>query len=182
MNEMRPVLEPPGRASSHEASEREPARFSRHRYELPMLGVFLSLALVELLTVHLLVSLWSGAAAWVLSGLSVLAVVQIAWLIRGLVRHPHEIDETNVHVRYGTAGLVEVPLSSIVRADNVAFSPEEKATDVFRATLIASPNVALRLEPPVAVRRRQMSTITLRLDDPAAFLARLAEVRAWPSS
>jgi hypothetical protein len=149
---------------------------------MPLLCVFLSLALLELLAVHLLVSLWSGTAAWVLTGLSILAVVQIAWLIRGMVRHPHEIDETHVRVRHGTAGLVEVPLSSMVRAENVAFAPEEKGAEVFRATLIASPNVALRLEPPVAMRRRQVSTIILRLDDPAAFLARLAEARARPAN
>jgi hypothetical protein len=178
MNEMGPVLEQPGRASSYEATERDPTRFSRHRYELPLLCVFLGLALVELLTVHLLLSLWSRTAAWVLTAFSVLAVAQIAWLIRGMVRHPHEIDTRHVHVRYGAAGHIKLPLSSIVQAENVAFRPEEKGAGVFRATLIASPNVALRLDPAVTTRRLPVSTITLRLDDPARFLARLADARA----
>lgn len=59
MNEMKPVLETPGRASSLGA-----VRFTRHRCELPLLAVFLCLALLELVAVHLLVSMRSGTAAW----------------------------------------------------------------------------------------------------------------------
>lgn len=173
MNEMRPVLEAPGRASLHPATGAA-ARFSRHRYELPLLSVFLCLALLELVTVHLLLAMWSMTAAWTLTALSLLAVAQIGWLIRGLVEHPTEVDGSAVHVRYGAAGRLTVPLDSIVRVANVAFAPEQKGPDVFRATVIASPNLALHLAAPISVRRRQVSTLALRLDDPAAFMARLA--------
>lgn len=103
MNETKPVLDTPGRASSSEA-----IRFSRHRYELPLLGMFLCLASLELLVVHLLVSMWSVAAAWVLTALTVAAMVQIAGLIHGLVRHAIEIDDGHVHVRHGRAGHIAV--------------------------------------------------------------------------
>jgi hypothetical protein len=169
MNEMKPVLETPGRASSFGAIS-----FSRHRYELPLLAVFLLLALLELVAVHLLVSMWSAAAAWVLTALTVVAMVQIAALIHGLVTHATEIDDGHVHVRHGRAGHLAVPLGTIERAEDVAYAPEEKGPAVFRASLIASPNVALRLREPVSVgRRRAVSIVTLRLDEPQAFLDEL---------
>jgi hypothetical protein len=173
MNQERPVLEAPGRAFLVATEAATASRFSQHRYELPLLSVFLRLALLELMVVHMLVSMWSLTAAWVLTALSILAVVQIAAIIHGLVRYPTEIDAGQVHVRHGRAGRILVPLTAIERVDNVAFAPEEKGREVFRATLIASPNVALRLREPVIVRRRPISTITLRLDEPAAFMVEL---------
>lgn len=174
MNEMRPVPDTPGRAFSHEAQPSVPARFSRHRYELPLLSVFLGLALLELVVVHLLVSMWSSTAAWVLTALSIAAVLQIAWLIRGMVWHPTLIGDGCIHVRHGGAGEITVPIASVERVDFVAYAPEEKGAGVFRATLLASPNIALRLGTPVTVRRRERSTLLLRMDDAEAFMARLA--------
>jgi len=174
MNEIGPALETPGRAFSHEEIGAEAARFSRHRYELPLLAVFLCLALLELLTVHLLVSMWSSTAAWILTVLTAAAVLQVVLLIRGMVRHPTEIDERSIHVRYGASGHVVVPLATVERVENIAFAPEVKGRGVFRASLIASPNVAVHLKQPVIVRKRRVSTITLRLDDPSGFLAELA--------
>jgi hypothetical protein len=168
MNEMKPVLEIPGRALSLRA-----VRFSRHRYELPLLTVFLCLALLELVAVHLLMSLWSVTAAWVLSALTVVGMMQIAALIHGLVRHATEIDDCHVYVRHGRAGRIAVPLDGIERAEDVAYAPEEKGPVVFRASLIASPNVALRLREPIMVGKRAVSMVTLRLDEPAAFLDEL---------
>lgn len=171
-----PVLPDAGRALLHVGeSAGGAASFTRHRYELPLLGVFLGLAAVELVAVHLLVSLWKPAVAWVLTALSAAAILQIAFLIRGLKRHPTTVDAQHIHVRHGWAGDLPVPLASIASVENVAFAPEEHGRGVFRASLIASPNVALRLREAVAVRRRSVSLVTLRIDDPEAFIG---EVRA----
>jgi hypothetical protein len=157
------------------------AVFSRHRYELPLLTVFLCLALLELIAVHFLMSMWSVTAAWVLTVLSAVAVVQIALLIRGLIQNPTVVDRNHVHVRHGRAGQVSVPLSDIVKAEFVAFAPEEQGRHVFRASLIASPNIALHLGKPVQIRRSGRTLIALRLDEPQAFLSTLAERRTLAS-
>jgi hypothetical protein len=136
------------------------------------MSVFLCLALLELVAVHLLLVMWSTTAAWILTALSLLAVGQIAWLIRGMIRYPMEIDGSCVRVRFGAAGHLAVPLGTVARTENVAFAPEQKGAHVFRTTILASPNLALHLTEPM--RRRLISTITLRLDDPAAFMAQLA--------
>lgn len=171
-----PVLPLAGRALLHPGGVADQAvSFSRHRYELPLLGVFLALAALELVAVHLLMSLWRPTLAWALTALSAAAIVQVGLLIRGLVRHPTTVDASHVHVRHGRAGDLPVPLAIIASVENVAFAPEEKGAGVFRASLIASPNVALRLREPVAVRKRAVAVVTLRVDDPEAFIG---EVRA----
>lgn len=152
--------------------------FTRHRYELPTLAVFLAIALVELFAVHLLVSLWSPAAAWVLSALTVLMLGQIALLIHGMATWPTLADDTGITIRHGRRGEIFVPFDRIASIEDVAFRPEEKGPGTFRATLLAQPNVAVRLSQPLRHGRRTLSTVTMRLDDPAAFFtmvsARLA--------
>lgn len=147
------------------------ASFTRHRYELPTLGVFFALALVELFAVHLLIALWSPTAAWILSALTVLALAQIVLLVHGMIRSPTHVDETTITVLHGRRSRVVVPLSSISSIEEVAFQPEEKGPRTLRATVLAQPNVAIRLSAPLQHGKRTLSTITMRLDEPAAFLA-----------
>jgi hypothetical protein len=101
------------------------ASFTRHRYELPTLAVFFSIALVELFAVHLLVALWSPTAAWVLSALTVMALGQIALLIHGMIRWPTLIDDTGITVRHGMRSEIFVPLNVVASVEDVAFQPEE---------------------------------------------------------
>ena len=158
------------------------ASFTRHRYEMPTLAAFFVIALVELLTVHLLVSLWSPIAAWVLSGLTVLMLGQIALLVHGMMKWPTVIDDTGIIVRHGRRGEIFVPLAQVASIEDVAFRPEEKGPHAFRATVLAQPNVAIRLSEPLPYGRRTVSSISMRLDDPASFLrmlnARLADEAA----
>lgn len=149
------------------------ASFTRHRYELPTLAVFFSIALVELFAVHLLVALWSPTAAWVLSALTVVALGQIALLVHGMIRWPTLVDDTGITVRHGMRSEIFVPLDAVASVEDVAFQPEEKGQQTFRATILAQPNVAIRLSEPLPHRKRMLSTISVRLDDPAAFLAAL---------
>ncbi len=150
-----------------------PRAFSRHRYEMPLLLVFLGLGLVELLVVHLLLSMWSERAAWVLTGLTLLGLVHLALLLRGLVRYPTLIDDEVVVVRHGGRGEIRVPLTLVRMAEDVSFAPEERGPAVLRASLLAQPNVSLRLKEKVTSGRRQIDTISMRLDEPSAFLAEL---------
>lgn len=150
------------------------ARFTRHRYELLMLAVFFSIALVELFAAHLLVALWSSTAAWVLSALTILALGQIALLVHGMISRPTLLDDSGITVRHGRRSEIFVPLDLVERVEDVAFRPTEKGPQTFRATVLAQPNVAIRLSEPVRHGKRMLSTISMRLDDPAQFLAALS--------
>lgn len=144
--------------------------FTRHRYEMPTLAVFIAIAVVELLVVHLLVSLWSATAAWVLSGLTALMLGQIVLLVDGMIRWPTIIDSDGITVRYGRRGEIFVPLAQVVSVEDVAFRLEEKGADTFRATVLAQPNLAIRLSEPLKYKRRNLLSIAMRLDEPASFL------------
>jgi hypothetical protein len=151
-----------------------PATFTRHRYELPMMGAFFVIGAMEMFAVHLLVSLWSPAVAWMLTALTLMFLAHIALLVHGLMTWPTLIDDTGVTVRHGRRSEIFVPLSQVTGSEDVAFRPEEKGPHVFRASLMASPNVILRLAEPVSWRRKRLERISMRLDEPAAFQFELA--------
>lgn len=157
-------------------------RFTRHRYELPMLAVFFSIAVVELFAVHLLVVLWSSTAAWVLSALTVVALGHIALLVHGMIKRPTLVDGSGITVRHGRRSEIFVPLNAVQSVQDVAFQPEEKGPQTFRATVLAQPNVAILLSEPLRHRNRMLLAISIRLDEPRDFLAavcvRLAEDRS----
>ena len=154
------------------------ASFTRYRYELPMLGVFFSIALVELFVVHLLVGLWSPSMAWGLSALTVLGLVQIGLLIQGMMKWPTVVNDNGITVRHGRRGEIFVPFKIVQSVEDVAFRPEQRGLQTFRASLLAQPNVAIRLLAPLPYRKRMLSTISMRLDDPAEFHAAVAAKRA----
>ena len=91
-----------------------PLVFSYYRSQAPMLLAFLGLASVELCAVHLLVSLWSATAAWILSGLSLLTVVWIARLMRSLQTRPVEVGPDAILLRLGNLRAVRVPPPKLV--------------------------------------------------------------------
>jgi hypothetical protein len=138
-----------------------------------MLAAFFAIALIELFVVHLLVSLWSTTAAWILSALTLLGLIQIGLLIDGMIRWPTRIGGTSLDVRHGRLGELVVPLDQIASVEDVAFRPEQKGPQVFRATVLAQPNVAIKLAPPLPYRRRMLEWITLRLDEPELFRAEI---------
>lgn len=148
--------------------------FSRHRYEFPLLGMFGVIALIELVVVHLLVAQWSVTAATILSALTLLAMVQLGWLMRCMALRPTLVDRESILVRHGGRGEILVPMAAIESIEDVSFAPEEKGLATFRASLLAQPNVVLRLREPLAVGKRRVSTIALRLDDGHGFMREVA--------
>ena len=139
-----------------------------------MLGAFFVIAGIVLFVVHLLASLWSHTIAWILTAGTVLLLVQIAMLVHGLMTLPTFIDEHGLHIRHGRAGCLSVPFNNICSSEDVALRAEEIGPQVIRATILAHPNVAVRLNKPMQHRKKQVNVSTMRLDDPAAFHAALA--------
>ena len=153
----------------------EPLSFSYHRAVAPMMWVFVALASIELVVVHLLILLfWNGTAAILLS-LATLA--GIGWLIvatASMRRLPVLVDAHGLVMRVGTLKAVKVPLANIAGCDG---GITERRTTLNMA-LIAHPNVVISLRTPLP-GRRAIRAIAHRLDDPDAFGRTLrAECRA----
>ncbi len=143
---------------------------------------FACLVTLELFIVHLLVRLlWSHAAAWILSALSLATLVWLVLLIRSLKRLPVLVDDTGVTMRVGTLKSVRIPAGHIAALRTAWPREELKQRGVLNLGLINYPNVMLDLDPPLPGRRRSLKAVAHRLDDPAAFAAavqRLTGTRA----
>ena len=141
-----------------------------------MLWAFVALATIELLVVHLVVSSHWHRAAWPLSAITGLSLLWIVRWVRSFRRLPHRLTENELILNLGSLRSVTVPLSSIAAVHDQwdAAVLRDKAT--LSLSPIAYPNRMIELDPPLAIKRRALSRIAFRVDDPAAFDAALREV------
>jgi len=151
-----------------------PETFSGHRGITPMLWAFAALATIELLVVHLFVSLKWPAIAW---ALSMITILSIAWLVRFIMsfkRCPHALDADRLHLRMGSLRTIVVPIAHIVALRSHWPSGAEKEATCANLVPIAFPNRLVEINPSVAGRRGSLSAVAIRVDDPAAFDVALA--------
>lgn len=139
-----------------------------------MMWVFVCVAGVELVVVHLLVALWRP---WVAAVLSVLTGASVVWLIgviRSFARLPVLIEHHGLVMRVGTLARVDVPLAQVAGLRASWDAAALKAPGVRKLSLIAWPNVVVDIDPPLPGRRGPISAVAHRLDDPAGFARGLA--------
>jgi hypothetical protein len=154
-----------------------PLAFAYHKALAPLLWVFAFIMAAELLVTHLLVSaLWSHVAAFILSALSLAALVWTILFIRSLKRLPVLVDEGGVTMRIGSLKSIRVPAASISGLRTSWPREELKRRGVLNFALINYPNVMLDLDPPLPGRRRPIAAIAHRLDDPAGFAAAVGQL------
>lgn len=150
-----------------------PVTFSYHRAVAPLLWIFVAVASVELVTVHLLVALlWSRAAAAILSLLTLGSILWLVSVILSMRRLPVVLAEGMLTMRVGTLKGAVVPLASIAGLRGHWDAAVLKDRSVLNLALIAWPNVVVDLKLPLP-GRRGVRSIAHRLDDPAAFAAAL---------
>lgn len=156
------MADPPGQA------------FFYHRAIAPMLWVFVALASVELVVVHLFLSHWVPTAALILSALT---LASVAWLVRAILRFPRLpvlLAPDALVMRVGTLKALTIPLTDVAGLRDAWDAEALRSRDVLNLALIAYPNVVIDLRRPHG-RRRPVMAIAHRLDDPTAFVAALAQ-------
>jgi len=143
--------------------------------------IALSMAVVvETFALHLLVRLWSAAAAYVLTGLSLYA---LAWLVgdfRAIVARPVRFTATHLLMRLGLRWEADIPLDRIGRVEILAQGTTKPPRGAFVAAVLGQPNVKVTLDAPVEAigaygRRRSFAELWLRVDDAAKLHADLSE-------
>lgn len=156
--------------------------FHYHRAVAPMMWVFVSVAGVELVVVHLLVALWRPGVAAVLSTLTGAGVVWLVGAIRSFRLLPVLIEDGRLVMRVGTLARIDVPRGQVTGVRDRWDAAALKRRGVRKLSLIAWPNVVIDIHPPVTGRRGKVSAVAHRLDDPAAFTAALTLWLAepWP--
>jgi Zn-dependent protease len=144
--------------------------FSYHRSISPTLGVLLGLAIVETMVIHVVaVALWGWTVASVLGILDLSLVAALVGLLRSIRRYPVTIADGMLTMRIGALKQVQIPLGQVVGLRRSWNAEALRQKGVTNFALGSWPNVVVDLARPVRVRRRQVSAIAHKLDDPAAF-------------
>ncbi|HVQ09650.1 MAG TPA: hypothetical protein VMS43_14560 [Allosphingosinicella sp.] len=148
-----------------------PLAFSYYRSVAPLMWAFACIMAVELAVTHLLVSaLWSPAAAAIFSALTLAILVWIIRLIRSFKRLPVMVGPDEILMRLGSLKPVRVPAGRVAGVRTSWPSGAEKKRGVLNMALINYPNVMLDLDPDfTATRKRPLTAVAHRLDDPAGF-------------
>jgi hypothetical protein len=148
--------------------------FSGHRGIAPMLWVFASLASIELIVVHLFVSLKWPAAAWALTLMTLASLIWLVRFITSFKRCPHSLDGERLNLRMGSLRTISVPLEHVAAVRTQWPSGAEKAPGSVNLVPVAYPNRLVDLDPPITGRRGPLSTVAIRLDELDRFDAALA--------
>jgi hypothetical protein len=142
--------------------------FTNHRGVAPMLWVFFSLAMIELMVAHLFVSLKWPILAWPLTVLTAVANIWLFRWIRSWARSPHELHPDYLRLHMGSLRHIDVPLAQIESVIPVLSAEQIKGRDTSNLVPIAFPNRLIELSEPLS-NRRSTRRIAIRLDDPVAF-------------
>ena len=137
----------------------------------------LALATVaEVVAVHLLLSRWNTAVAWVATVAGISGLVWIVRDYRVVRRQPHVVSDDVVTIRRGLLWRSDIPMENIGTAR--VPTPEERTDPSAAVDLLlwlpAAPWVLIELETPATVRgpagiRRRVTRLGVSVDDPAGF-------------
>ena len=80
------------------------------------IGAFVFLIIIETLTVHMLLEMWSARAAWILTFLSLYTCLQVVALLRSMDKRLISVDHGSsiLIMRYGFFNQTKIPFSAVV--------------------------------------------------------------------
>lgn len=122
---------------------------------------------VEIVVVHILVSLWSATLAWVLTALGIYSLLWLVGDFRALVLRPSLLTHDTLRLRIGMRWAADVPLSQVQSIR--AYTPADSNRPIPRLTVVGEPRHVLELAAPVEVRglfgtRRTAQELAVALD------------------
>ena len=150
------------------------AAFSYRHSVAPMLWALIAVAIGEACLVHLLVALlWSRWAALALSAATLATILWLVALTRSFATLPVTVDADEVTMRAGSLRSIRFARDDVAAVDREVSAAALRRRGVMKLSLLAHPNIVVRLKAPVPVGRRRIDSVVHRLDDPAAFAAAL---------
>jgi hypothetical protein len=136
--------------------------------------------LIETLAVHFLLAARHPAVAWLVTALSLAAVVYLVRDYQALGRGSVRVADDRLLLAVGRRYNFELPLAGIERVIQPSFRDlpapgTNQGRDYLNLTKPASPNVLITLKAPVRVRlpggvHRTVRRLSVHLDDPAGFV------------
>lgn len=146
------------------------AFFCHRRNAYPaVLGAILMAVLVETAILHLLLSLWIGRAAWIVTALGIYSVLWLVGDFQAARLNPSLSADAGLHLRTGLRWCVDLRWTDVsaIRED----PPVEASV---RMTLFGKPDLWLECHEPMVVvglfgMERRVRFLGLGLDDPQEF-------------
>ena len=146
--------------------------FSYSRALAPPLWAFTAIMAIELVVVHLLVSIWSRTVAYILSLLSLGMIVALVALIRSFARLPLLVFEDGLVMRLGWMREICIPSEQIAHVATDWPSGTLKRRGVVNLAMINYPNVMIDLAPPITEPwTRTVTAVAHCVDDQPGFVA-----------
>jgi hypothetical protein len=136
---------------------------------------------VEIVGMHLVVRLWSGTAAWLLSALGAYAVLWMAGDYQAVRLRPVVAADDALRVRVGLRWSVSIPYAQIERMQPRGKESLSRRTPGYlHAALLTDPQVILVLRGPVRARgpygiEKEVRRVGLAVDEADRLRAVLAE-------
>ncbi len=153
------------------------ASFTSHRAAhngslLIALGLVLG---IETAIAHYLLVGWSVTAAWLMTGLSIYALVWMIGDYRALVSRCIAVTPTHLDLCLGIRWDAMIPLSSIAEVRQIGRREAKFRQNVLVATVLGKPTILVTLREPVEAVgmygiRRVVRDIHLSLDEPERFI------------
>ncbi|GAB4317652.1 MAG: hypothetical protein Kow0074_06390 [Candidatus Zixiibacteriota bacterium] len=139
----------------------------------PVLFGLMVVLFFETIGVHLLVGQWSTTAAWILTGLSVYAMIWLIGDYRAMVARPIHLTDDHLKLRVGLRWEADIPRDCIASIEMVgSLNPDTRGA--LKVSLLGQPNVRLRLKKPVDVVGmygilKTTQEIWFTVDNPSSF-------------
>lgn len=155
-----------------------PNEFSYHKNgeATALFGVVIFLTVAETFITHILLLRWSHTAAWILTGFSIYAVVQIFSFLKSLSKRPVVIGEDSLLLRYGILNEAQIPLKDIAEIEfsSKTIDPIPLVRKISPLGDLISHNVMVHLKKEYQLNglygsKKNFTTLAFRVDDEDAF-------------
>jgi hypothetical protein len=155
---------------------------------LAIVAAVMLVAVAELGGMHLLISLWSPTVAWIVSAISVYAMLWLIGDAHAIRLRPIRLSKTMLHIRVGLRSTIDVPLESIDGIGAPADGALPRRTPGYlKSVLLGAPNLRIELNSRVDALgpyglTMHAKTIDLRVDDPKRLEAEVRKSISAPAN
>jgi len=131
----------------------KPNEFSNYKGSgiISTLGALIFVIGIEMITVHILLSKWSPALAWVLTILSFYSAIQLIGIIRSVPKRPITIHDNYLQLRFGILTETNISYDAIDYLELANSSDFDKEKDTKTLSLLGElehSNIVIHLKTP----------------------------------
>jgi hypothetical protein len=149
-----------------------------------LLAVLVPIVVLETVGVHMLVSMWSMTAAWILTALSAYTMLWVFGDYRAMAKRPSFVKRDEVVIRVGLRCSLRARLAQIELVRTAGWRDEGRSRrGHLNMASPDSPNILVIFREPITVQRifgmqTTVRTIALRVQDPDGMMRALSYRKA----